>query len=107
MPEKKLKKYSYIKKPLAKNGWYALFTTLFALLLFGADIYISVRAGGQAPMLAGALGISSMLFSVMAVIFAAFGLKEPETAHLLSYISIGIDVIMLILWAGIIFLGAL
>ena len=105
MPEKELKKYSYIKKPFAKNGWYAFFTTLMVVVLSILDIYLSVRNLGTSTMLAGALGISCMLFAAMGIVFAAMGLREPEKDQIFSYLSMAVDILILLFWCGITALG--
>ncbi|HIU78321.1 MAG TPA: hypothetical protein IAB09_02725 [Candidatus Avilachnospira avicola] len=105
--EKELKKYSYIKKPFAKNGWYAFFTSLMVLLLTFLTISMSVRMAGQTGMLSGALGLSCLLFSLMACFFAFLGIKEQEKNHAFAYAGAVIGGLLFIFWIGLIIAGAL
>ncbi len=106
MSEKELKKYSYIKKPFAKNGWYSFFASLAVVILTVATIYMAVRSRGESPLAAGVLGISCILFSLMGIVSAVLGIREQETAHLFAYIGGALSVLMLLSWVGIVVIGA-
>ncbi len=105
--EKGVKKYSYIRKPFARNGWYAFFTALMVLLLTLTSLIMSVRAEGSSGMITGALGISSMLFSVMGMVFSVLAGREQEKNQVFTAIGFFACVILLLFWIVLTVLGAI
>ena len=107
MPDKELKKYSYIKKPFARNGWYAFFTALMVLILTVLTLYMSVRMQGESTMLSGALGLSCLLFSGMGILFSWLSHKEEEKDQLFANIGLGLSLLILLFWIVLTIMGLL
>lgn len=99
------KKYSYIKKKLAVNGFYSLGVSILSLLLFAAAIYTGVRTAGNGGTVIGALGLSSFLMALMSLRFCFLSAKEEGRNRILAIGSGVFDLIMILVWTGLTVLG--
>ena len=96
--DKKIKKYSYIKKPLARNGIYSFIIALIVLAATVATIYASARSAGGSPLVSGALGLCCMLYSLLGIFLALLSKKEAERNYILSYIGAAICLLVFLSW---------
>ena len=62
-------KVSYIRHPFAKNSYFSLGLGLVCMLLATGTMIVSVRNAGQAGLITGALGFSSIVAAVMGIWF--------------------------------------
>lgn len=60
-------KVSYIRHPFAKNSYFSLGLGLVCMLLATGTMIVSVRNAGQAGLITGALGFSSIVAAVMGI----------------------------------------
>ncbi|MDO4265357.1 MAG: hypothetical protein Q4C63_02695 [Eubacteriales bacterium] len=102
---KKEKKYSYIKKPYARSGFYCFFLSVLAVLLFSAAMGFSLHAGGSGGMNAGALGFSSMVMALMSLWFMWLSFREPERNYIFSKTGGVLSGILVLIWIGILIVG--
>ena len=99
------KKVSYIRKPLAKHSKWSLGLCAAGLLLFAGTLYITVWEQGQSGMYAGALGFSSLVFSILGLWYSICALLEKEKNYILARISLPVSGILLIIWLVMIIIG--
>ena len=101
----KEKKYSYIKKPYARSGFYCFSLSVFALLLFLLTMWLSLRAGGSGGMNTGALGFTSMVMLVFSLWFMRLSFQEKEHNYLFAKIGGCLSGVLLLIWIGILIVG--
>lgn len=101
----KPKKVSYIRKPLAKHSKWSLGLCAAGLILFAGTMYITVREQGQSGMYAGALGFSSMVFSMLGLWYSVHAFMEKEKNYILARISLPVSGLLVILWLVMIIIG--
>lgn len=99
------KKYSYIKKSFARNGFYSIGLSVLSLILFGAVFAAAVSGMGQSGLPAAAAGVFSMVLSVMSLWFAVLSLRESDRNRVFSAIGGGMSALLLLLWIGIVSVG--
>ncbi|MDO5418128.1 MAG: calcium:proton exchanger, partial [Lachnospiraceae bacterium] len=92
MPEKnkKINYINYVRKPLAKGGFYALGLTGVALVLFGAVLGLAVKSQGHVPLNVGAMAFSSLLFACAGAGYGIRALFEKEKNYVLAKLAIGL-----------------
>lgn len=103
--EKKEKKYSYIKKPYARSGFYCFFLSVLSLFLFIAAMGLSLHAGGNSGMNAGALGFSSMIMALFGLWFLRLSFHEQGCNYLFARIGGALSGVLLLIWIGILIVG--
>ena len=101
----KPKKVSYIRKPLAKHSKWSLGLSAAGLLLFAGTMYIAVKEQGQSGMYAGALGFSSMVFSILGLWYSVHAFREKEKKYRLARINLLISGILVLAWLVMIIIG--
>lgn len=101
----KEKRYSYIRKKLARGTVGACILSGLALLLFLFCISYSFYRHGEAGMVIAAIALLSVHFSAFSLRFAIplervkFLEKRP------IYLAIGLDILLLFCWLFFLFLG--
>jgi hypothetical protein len=98
-------KVSYVKNPFAKNSFYCLGLAAVALSLGIASLYLSVSKAGQGGLNTGALGFSSLAFSLVGIWYGFLSFGEKECNYLLARIGIAISVVLAIVWIVIVITG--
>ena len=83
----KTKKISYIKKPMARNGFICLGLAAVALFLCLTGLGISIRNQGNTPVGGTAVCFSSFLFAVFGVIYGWASFQEEEKNYILAKIG--------------------
>ena len=100
--EKKRSKYvNYIRKPLAKGGFYAAGITAVGLVLFGSVIGLAVKSRGNVPLNVSAMAFSSLLFALCGLIYGIRAMWEKEKNYILAKLS----VIMILVWVIMLIVG--
>ena len=79
-------KVSYIRHPFAKNSYFSLGLGLVCMLLATGTMIVSVRNAGQAGLITGALGFSSIVAAVMGIWFGFISFMEKEKNYILAKI---------------------
>ena len=79
--------------------------TVAALLLGGGGLYGAVTTQGQATLTHGAMGLCSIFLSVIAIWYGAISFLEDDKNYILAKLGIGVSVLMLAAWTGIIMIG--
>ena len=91
-------KVSYIRHPFAKNSYFSLGLGLVCMLLAPGTMIVSVRNAGQAGLITGALGFSSIVAAVMGIWFGFISCMEKEKNYILAKIGVGIALVVIIFW---------
>lgn len=99
------RKVSYIRKPLARQSKWSLGLSAAGLLLFAGTVALTVREQGQSGMYVGALGFSSLVFSVLGLWYGAQAFLEKERNYILARISTPVSGLLVILWVIMIIVG--
>lgn len=95
----KKKKYSYIKKPFAKNGWVSLAISLMSFGLTQGLLFFSILRRGNVSLLYALLGVWAILFDMAAFLFAVAGIAEKEKNYTVVIICFIVEIMVLVEWA--------
>ncbi len=96
-------KVSYIKKPLAKASLVAAGLAAAALIFGAAALALGYMTGGNAPLVAAALGFCSILTAVSSMAYGLFSFFEREKNYVLARASLIVSGILAVLWLAVIF----
>lgn len=105
MKELAASRVSYVRKPFAVRSKMSMILTAAAAALGGTGIYQAVVTQGQASLPYGAMGLCSILLSVIAIWYGAISFLEDDKNYILAKFGIGISVLLLAAWTGIIMIG--
>lgn len=105
MKELAASRVSYVRKPFAARSKMSIILTIAALALGGVGIGEAVTTQGQAGLPYGAMGLCSIFLSVIAVWYGAISFLEDDKNYILAKLGIGISVLLLAAWTGIIIIG--
>ena len=98
MNESKKKRYSYIKYPFSRTGWYCIAIGLIAALLTAFVLLSAVRMRADVSMFTAAAGLSSILIDLCGMVFLFNALKEKEKNHVFTLIGGVLLAAVLIIW---------
>lgn len=98
MNDTKKKRYSYIRYPFSKTGWYCLGVGLAALLLTAAALVTAVRSRTEVSLFIAAVGLSAILTDICGMIFLFNALKEKEKSHIFTLIGGAMLAAVLLMW---------
>ncbi len=105
MKELAASRVSYVKKPFAGRSKMSILLTAAALALGGGGIWKAVTTQGQASLTYGAMGFCSIFLSVIAIWYGIISFWEDDKNYILAKLGIGISLLMLAAWTGIITIG--
>lgn len=96
---------SYVRKPFARRSRMSILLAAAALALGGGGIFQAVRTQGQAPLACGAMGLCSILLSLLAVWYGGISFLEDDKNYILAKFGIVLGILMLAGWAMIVWSG--
>ena len=96
---------SYIRKPMAEHSFLCIGLAAVGLILGTAGIALSVRAQGNTPLGAVSVCFSSLLFSIVSLIYGRKSFQEKEKNYILAKIGTAAGGILVILWLVMIMIG--
>ena len=96
MPKKK--RYSYIKKPFSKTGWYCAALGLLAVLLTAYMTVTSVRSRGNVTMFTASVGLSAILIDITGLVFVMNGIRERDRNHFFTLLGCLMLLAVLAIW---------
>ncbi len=105
MERTKDNKISYIRKPLADDGYYCFFAALLSLVLGGLGMWVSVKTRGNAPLGAVSLCFCSLLLGLAALVWGFRAFREKEKNYILARIGVIAGVPSVIYWVVMIIVG--
>lgn len=91
-------KISYIRKPFARKSFVALPFAVAALACCVVSLALSVRLQGNGGLNVAAWGVSSMVFSVVALVYGLLSFLEKEMNYILARIAVGTGAVLVIFW---------
>ena len=95
------KKYSYIRLPYSRSGWYSFVLGLLVSVVTAVIMISSVRTAGEVPAVMAAAGVSALLLGIMGIVFSLLGLFEKEHNHLFALIGGILSLLTLLSWGAI------
>lgn len=98
-------KVSYVRYPLARNGFFSFGLGLISLGFAVGAMVMSVRQAGQGAMVIGALGFSSIAFGLMGLWYSFLAFREQEKNYIFTKIGLGLQIVVLICWIMVIIVG--
>ena len=101
----KKKRYSYIKKPPSRNGWYCLGIGTAVLLATAYIIFDSVRTNGAVSMLTAAAGICAILLAFTGTVFFINSLRERDRSQTAAIIGGVMLICAIAAWAMVFWCG--
>lgn len=104
MPRKQ-RRISYIKKPFSRKSFFSLGFMAVSAAAFVMSVGLSVRDQGNGGVNIAAWGLTSMIFSVVAIGYGVSSFLEKEMNYILSKISMIISGILLVFWICMILVG--
>ena len=91
-------KISYIRKPLSKYSMVAI-GLIAASYIFGfCAVALSYQNQGDAPLLAAALGLCSIVTTCSAIAYGIFSFFEKEKNYVLARISLVLAAMAVCFW---------
>lgn len=100
-------KISYIRKPFARKSFVALPFAAAALLCGGVSLGLSIRLQGNGGLNIAAWAVTSMVFSVVALVYGLLSLTEKEKNYILAKIAAGVGGVLLVFWFCLVLVGLL
>lgn len=98
-------KISYIKRPFAKKSLVALPFGAAGLACCVVSLFISVRLQGNGGMDVAAWGVSSMVFSAVALVYGLMSFLEKEMNYILARAAAWLGGALLLFWACLVAVG--
>ena len=107
MPKGNRNRYyvNYVRKPLAKRGFYAIGATGVSLVFFGSVLGLAVKSQGHVPLNVSAMAFSSFLFALCGLFFGMRSLFEKEKNYILAKLSIFLDGLLVLVWLIVMGIG--
>lgn len=105
MRRDKKQKISYIRKPFARRSFVALPFGAAALVCCIVSLALSVRLQGSGGLNVAAWGLSSMIFSVVALVYGLLSFLEKEKNYILARIAAGIGGVLAVFWICLTIVG--
>ena len=103
----KKKRISYIRKPMPKQSFFSLACAVVGLVCFGFSLGNSIVNQGSGGPDVAAWALTSLLFSVEAVICGVKTLKMKEVNYILARIGTIVGGVLLFCWLGMLVIGVL
>jgi|GEM_PF-3793162 len=94
------KRISYVKKPHGERGIIGTALGIVSLILIIVSIYLASITNGNAKLDMAAYAVCAILTMGVGISFSILGLIEIDKNKLLPKIGIGINITVLIVFAG-------
>jgi len=99
------KRFSYIRYPYAKNGWFSIVLAGISLVITILVLALSIASRGNTNLFWSACGFTALIMSIMGLWFAFLALGEREKNYLFAFIGGGLSLVLAIAWVVIIIGG--
>lgn len=103
----KKKRISYIRKPMPKQSFFCLVFAAVGLFCFCFSLWRSIVNQGNGGPDVAAWALTSLLFSVEAVICGVKTFKMKEINDILARIGTMVGGVLLFCWLGMLVIGVL
>ena len=98
---------SYIRKPFARKSFVGLSFAAAALVCCIVSFTLSIRLQGNGGLNVAAWGFSSMVFSMVALVYGLLSFTEKEMNYILAKIAAGVGAVLMIFWICLVIVGLL
>lgn len=95
------RRYSYLKYPFSRSGWYCLSVGLLALVLTAAVVITATLDSAAVSKFAASVGFSAMAADICGIVFLIKALREKQKNHIFTLIGGLMLVGVLALWVYI------
>lgn len=102
---KRINYVNYVRKPLAKRGFYAAGLTAAGLVLFGSVLGLAIKSQGHVALNVGAMAFSSFLSSLCSLFYGIRALFEKQKNYILAKLCIFFDALLILIWTIIMLIG--
>lgn len=99
------KRFSYIRYPYAKNGWFSIVLAGISLIITILVLTLSIAKRGSVSLFLSACGFTALIMSIMGLWFAFLALSEREKNYLFAFIGGGVSLVLSIAWVVIVIAG--
>ncbi len=104
-PELKEGLVNYVHLHFAKRSKLALLFSFIALATMLLSIKFTLDAKGNPELNVSAYVFTSMIFSILGIIYSISSIYEKNTKHILSYLSLILSGTQFLIWFMLIYLG--
>ena len=101
------KKYRFTNKKHSFKAMLSLLLGIISLTAGAVMVYLTYLNHGQAELRYGSVLFVCLIISLIGFILAALSVREPDRWYFLSYFSMFLNSLMLILCGVIVYLGVL
>lgn len=98
---------SYIRKPFARKSFVALSFAVAALVCCVVSLGLSVRQQGHGDVNIAAWAVSSIVFSVVALVYGGVSFLEKEMNYILAKLSMVTGAVLFVFWLCLLLVGLL
>lgn len=99
------KKINYLQVPLAKNSKMSFFLSMLAFIISYIAVNFIIILKGNSKLYISSLVFSSIIFSLYSLRYVYKAFKEKKVRQVLTYISLFISGIQLVLWLSVVIVG--
>ena len=107
MKRKERRSYKFTEKKHSKKSMIAIGVGAISQILFLVFIYLSYQAAGQLSTYFGAVGVMSMVASVVSFLISSVAIKEEDIFPLYPKIAMAVTGVSALCWAGLYLIGFL
>lgn len=97
--------FIFTQRTQSERGVFSTTLSGVAVITGILSIYKSYKMAGDISQNQGAVGLVSVIFAFVGLIFSIISLKEPDTFKLFPVIGFILSVVSLIIWGLVIYLG--
>ena len=96
-------KVSYIRKPLARYSFVAVGLIVMSYVFGTAAVGLSYQNQGDAPLMAAALGLCSIVTALSSIVYGVFSFFEKEKNYILAKVCLVFAGMAMCFWLVVIF----
>lgn len=100
------KRYIFTSNRHSKTGMMAFMFGMMSLISFFLAVIFSIRDVERMASRMGGVGLIAMVFAVVGVVLGIMSLRETDVFRIMPRTAFAVSLISLLLWAGVIYIGA-
>lgn len=98
MKDNKIKVYNYIKREISKNMIYSVLLLIFSLALLALNLSITVIYSGEAPLVVGAIGLTSIILLIASLYLNINQCLKQKMIYKESFYTFIGSLIAIVIW---------
>lgn len=100
------KRYIFTSNRHSKTGMMAFMFGMMSFISFFLAVMFSIRDVDKMAARMGGVGLIAMIFALVGVVLGVMSLRETDVFRIMPRTGFAVSLISLILWAGVIYIGA-